>query len=523
MKPFFRSWSSIKKMMVAVLIISAPGSGCHKSNSGGQTTPTAETTTITYTSDATDFPNPERGFYRHVETSAASFVPLNLAILKGYRSEQSISGATYKVLSSLVFRNYVLTGFNNAPLTTDLLNKIAADFDIARQAGIKLIVRFNYTVTPVAGSCPESFACPPYGDAPKSVVLNHIAQLKPVLTANSDVIACMQLGFIGIWGENYYTDYFGDASSNASQGKLLDNNWQDRIEVLQALLNALPKDRMVQVRLPQFKQRYVYGVNAGTTSAALTDAEGFTETDKARIGFHNDCFLSGTDDYGTFSDYGNSSTPRTGDNTTVTALRTYQQQDSKYVVAGGETCDDTYSPQNDCETAGRAETEMGAMHYSYLNSGYNTAVNNDWQTGGCMNSIKIKLGYRFVLKDGTFTNKAKAGGAIKVVINLDNIGYTSPYNARPVQLLLRNKTTGDIKKFDFTTDIRKWFKGSVKLDQSFTLPADIATGLYELLLFMPDNYASIATRSEYAIRLGNVNVWEDATGYNKLNHTLTVE
>jgi hypothetical protein len=27
------------------------------------------------------------------------------------------------------------------------------------------------------------------------------------------IIACMQMGFIGTWGENYYSDYFGDPSS----------------------------------------------------------------------------------------------------------------------------------------------------------------------------------------------------------------------------------------------------------------------------------------------------------------------
>lgn len=497
---------------------------CGKGGSGGGTPPppTPTTVTINYVADASDFPNPERGFYRYSETRAGSFVPLNLTILQGYRNEQSISTATYKVLSTLVFRYYILDGFNNAPLTAAFLSNIQADFDIARQAGVKLIPRFAYTITTNAGACPEASICPPYGDAPKAIVLNHIAQLKPVLTNNADIIALLQMGFIGIWGENYYTDYFGDASSNGA-GKLLNNNWSDRFEILQALLNALPKDRMVQVRIPQFKQRFVYGVNALTNSAALTESEAFNETDKARIAFHNDCFLSSADDYGTFSDYGNSSTPRVGDNATTTAMRNYKKQDSKYVAVGGETCDDTYSPQNDCETAGRAETEMAEMHYSYLNAHYNTAVNNDWQAGGCMNNIKIKLGYRFVLKNATFPKKSKAGATINVTINLDNIGYASPYNTRPVQLLLRNKSTGVIRKFDVSTDIRKWFTGAIKIEQAFTLPADITVGEYEILLNMPDKYAAISSRADYSIRLGNTNVWEAATGFNNLNHALIIE
>jgi hypothetical protein len=55
------------------------------------------------------------------------------------------------------------------------------------------------------------------------------------------------------------------------------------------------------------------------------------------------------------------------------------------------------------------------------------------------------------------------------------------------------------------------------------LPADITTGEYELWLNMPDKYASVSSRSEYGIRLGNVYVWKDATGYNNLNHVLVIE
>lgn len=495
---------------------------CKKNTAGGQNN-NSQTTTVNYTAVSTDFPNPERGFYRYSNTHAGNYTFLDVNTLKGYRTEHSIPNANYRVNSTLVFRYFVMDGFTNQPLSATLLSNFQTDFDAARAAGVKLIPRFVYTITATAGSCPEGFLCPPYGDATKAVVLNHIQQLKPLLILNADVIACLQMGFIGTWGENYYTDYFGDASSNQAVQKLLDNNLQDRFEVLQALLNALPKDRMVQVRYPQFKQRFVYGINSSLSSAPLTDAEAFTETDKSRVAFHNDCFLSGPNDIGTYEDYGNSSSGRSSDDNVVTTLRNYKKQDSKYVVVGGETCMDTYSPQNDCENAGRAQTEMREMHYSFLNANYNNEVNNDWQTGGCMDAIKINLGYRFVLKNAVFPKKATTGGSIKVSINIDNVGYASPYNPRPVQLILRNKTTGAIKTLLFTTDIRKWYSGSTALEQSFTLPADVVAGEYELLLNLPDKYASISDRPEYAIRLANADVWEETTGYNKLNYTLVVE
>ena len=192
------------------------------------------TTTATYTESTQDIVNPERGFFQYAEIHSGNYIPLDQSVLAGYRSAQSIPGATYSVSCSLVYVEYVLDSFLNSPISADFLSKFDHDCATARAAGVKLIPRFIYTNTTHTGTCPDQTTCPPYGDAPKSIVLNHISQLAPHLKSNEDVIAVMQLGFIGIWGENYYSDYFGDASDNG-QGKLLDQNWQDRIDVLKAL------------------------------------------------------------------------------------------------------------------------------------------------------------------------------------------------------------------------------------------------------------------------------------------------
>ncbi|RYE20371.1 MAG: DUF4832 domain-containing protein, partial [Sphingobacteriales bacterium] len=387
---------------------------------------------------------------------------------------------------------------------------------------VKLVPRFVYTASATPGNCPEGFICPPYGDATKTIILSHIAQLKPVLHANEDVIACVQLGFIGTWGENYYSDYFGDPSPNAGQAKLLDNNWIDRIAVLRAMLDAVPASRMVQVRYPQFKQRYLGGVNAPLTTAALTESGAFNETDIARIGYHNDCFMASTNDFGTYEDYGNSSTDRSSSSSVINTLKDYMKADSKFVVVGGETCSDDYAA-NDCEPAGKAQEEFSTLHYSYINAHYNINVNNDWQTGGCMDNIKKNLGYRFVLKSAVLPDNVVVGTALNITLNLKNAGYASPYNKRTAKLLLRNKQGGAITSFNLTSDPRKWYSGDNTIQESIKIPSDFPKGDYELLLNLPDESESIATRPEYSIRIANEGVWEAETGYNKLNHTISVK
>ena len=515
MKQSFLSWEYNRNRLAILIASFFFLIHCNKTKALDQP---ATDVTVSYQTSEEDFPNPERGFYRYTETSVNNFVPLNADQLKNWRNLQQADGGNYSVYSTLVFRYYVLNGYTNAPLPASFFDNLTTDFTIARQAGVKLITRFTYTVNAISGNCPEGFACPPYGDASKNIVLQHIGQLKPVLQQNADVIAILQMGFIGIWGENYYSDHFGDPSSNA-QGKLMDNNWISRSEVLQALLDALPEDRMVQVRIPQMKQRFIYGVNASTGVPPLTEAEAFSNSDKARIGFHNDCFLASEDDYGTFADYGNSSTPKQSAND---ALRNYAKHDSRYVAVGGETCDDTFSPQNDCESSGRAQTEMRNMHYSYLNCAYNNAVNNDWQTGGCMDKIKKEIGYRVVLKDGTYPSSVKEGAALSFRINLENLGYASPFNERPVKLIMRKQGSGELFSFTINTDIRRWFSGNIKLETSITMPATMPKGKYDLLLFLPDKYASITDRPEYAIRIANKDMWESSTGYNKLSATVDI-
>jgi hypothetical protein len=514
-------FSERKKIIQALLLVVCTATfwvACKKNKSTTVTVADGNAK-ITYTESVDDFANPERGFYRFTETRASVYTPLVQSQLQLWRGLSSAgSGSNYQVYSTLVYRNFILDIFKNAPLSAAFLQAVKNDFDIARAAGVKLIPRFFYTNTVTAGSCPEQWICAPYGDAPKNIVLQHLAQLKPVFADAADVIAVVQTGLMGMWGENYYTDYFGDASQNG-QGKLLDNNWLDRNEVVTALLDAVPKDRMIQVRFPQMKQRFLYGVNATVNALSMTESEAFNGSDKARIGFHNDCFLAGTDDYGTYMDYGNSSTPRQPANT---VLRNFTKADSKYVAVGGETCDDAYSPQNDCEPAGMAETEMAAYHYSFLNSGYNNTVNNDWQTNGCMLNIRKKLGYRFVLKELLHPKEIKSGSSLPITLTVNNIGYASPFNERPVKLILKNSSTGQEFVYTLSTDIRKWFSGVTKIETSVSTSASLTAAVYDMYLFMPDKYTSIATRPEYAIQLANTDVWDAATGYNKLLTTIKV-
>ena len=479
--------------------------------------------TVFYQESFDDFPNPDRGFYTPINGVSSNFIPLSESHMVALRTTEFTPWqGNYQVTTSIIFRHYILDDFVNSSISNDFLEKIQADFDAARNAGVRLLLRFSYTITPPSGSC-GSWICPPYGDATKAQVLTHIAQLKPLFQSNEDVILALQNGFIGVWGEQYYTDHFGDASV---QGKLTDQNWFDRIEVLAALLDALPKSRMVQVRYPQMKQKYVYGVNAGIDSEPMGMFNAYDGSDLSRIGFHNDCFLSASDDQGTYWDYGSSST---GASNQTSTLKNYQAVDSKYNLVGGETCSDAFSPQNNCENeGGQAVSDMNMLNYSYLNSDYNNDVNNDWQSGGCMDEIRRKLGYRFVLLNSELTNQVDQAGEIQFKLVLENVGFSTPVIKRDFFLVLRNVESNIVYSIELEGaefDCRFWLPdGEVRLDTSISLPASMNPGNYNVFLALRDSSknGSILNRPEYSIRLANDNVWDEATGLNDLKQTIQI-
>jgi Domain of unknown function (DUF4832)/Domain of unknown function (DUF4874) len=478
----------------------------------------AQDNIVTYKESKEDFPNPERGFYIPVGTSASHFKPLETAALKRmFAGPQKHGKATYAIYSTLLMREYTLDSFRQQPLSQDFLDHVDQDLTVVREAGLKVILRFAYTNKARTGTCPDQYKiCPPYGDAPKAIVLEHIKQLAPLFKKHDAIIAVVQEGFIGIWGENFYTDYFGDPGGNGP-GRMFDSSWQDRGEVLHALLAALPDNRMVQVRTPQIKQKFVYGPEAPVEAKPLSEGDAFTGAEAARIGFHNDCFLSGPDDYGTYYDYGSTNTPEKPAND---VLRKYVADDSRYLPVGGETCDDAYSPQNDCSPAGHAEQEMAGMHYSFLNTTYNNDVNNDWDSLGCISSIRQRLGYRFVLTEAQFPRRASQ--TIAFSIHLRNIGYASPYNPRAVLLILKSVTNSAEYALPCQADPRKWYSGEVAWNETLQLPSNLPAGTYDLFLALPDKDASLVRKPEYSIRLANEKTWDPATGYNNLHCQLTV-
>ena len=228
----------------------------------------------------------------------------------------------------------------------------------------------------------------------------------------------------------------------------------------------------------------------------LTLATAHDGSARSRIGCFNDCFGASSSDMGTFD----------GADT-----REYWKTESKYLFMGGETC--AVSKYCECEVSLK---DMEDYHWTYLNSEYNGKVHSVWRNGGCWDEIERRLGYRLALTDVYQSPEPAPGMDYRIVLKINNTGFSAPINPRAVELVLVDgngkKTVYELKD----ADPRFWFAGEVvTLDKMIKLPAD-ASGACRLYLNLPDPKSTLHDNPLFSIRLANDDVWEEETGYNKV-------
>ena len=431
--------------------------------------PTVDTS---YHKSYENFPNPERGFFTPSNPTTTN-QPLKLEDLQKVRANNR----------SLVRRTYLLAEFRTKPLSSAFLQMVSNDFQVARQAGVKLIIKFTYNW--IGGGA----------DAPRDTILYHLEQLQPVLANNSDVIAYMHAGFIGYWGE-----------WNRSTNNLL--NLNDIRAITFKILSVLPPERMVALRYPKHK------VEIYNNSSSLDRQQAFSQSYRARTGAINECFLASSDDWGTYKDT---------DPEVIESEKRFLNIDNQYVVQGGETCnaDSEAQPYITCDNAIK---DLARMHWSDLNAEFEPDVIKLWEKQKCLPKIQRLLGYRFRLANSVISSQIKPGSEFSINLKIANDGWASPYNPRLVEVILRHSQTGAEYYLPVQADPRKWMsKTLTTLNIVGGIPNNIPPGTYDVLLNLPDPAPKLYNRPEYSIRLANKNTWEATTGYNYLLRGVTVD
>lgn len=439
-----------------------------------------QASSVTYTVDNTTiFKNPERGFTEEFNGKVSENSP--------YRVKNHVDsnwGNSDRMTMPMVLYNF--GNYKSQDLPDRILSAFDEDMQVLRDRGWKCVLRFAYTER-------ESDKV----DATPEWVKRHLEQLKPHLAANQDVIYVLEAGFVGVWGEWYYSKNYGDETQHVTA---------NRRKVIEYLFENTPEDMFILFRYPMIQQEYL------KDKTPLTAEEGFSGSQKARMGCHNDAFLH---------DWGNMGTYASDDDDDDPKQRQYVATQCLYTPNGGETNiddDDALAEKRYVE----APSEMATYHWSFCGSTYAMPVIKRWRNSGLFDTLNIHMGYRYNLHSAQFSDQAAPGGKMNVLVELRNSGYAPLYNARTAYIVLKNNSK--TYALPLNADPRRWLPNDAwsQIREQVAIPADVAEGTYHLYLWMPDRHESIKNDPRYAIRFGNTNVWDQNTGYNDLSATITI-
>ena len=435
-----------------------------------------------FTATDAEIPNPERGFYRWAWSDLNQF-------------SKADGDDAYKSGIRIVYAMVRLDAYKSAALPASLLTGLRTGFSNARQSGIKIIPRFVYNY-PANETEYRDVA-----DASLTNVLAHIAQLKPVLQENSDVIAYLQAGFIGAWGE-WHTSSNGLTST------------ANRTSIRDALLDAMPKDQFVQFRYPPHLMAW--------SATAPAEASAFDGSAASRSGVHNDCFLASSTDVGTYSDNA----------TTRAQQRSYTLSVAKVAPFGGETC----NPADEANAQPRTSCadilgEGKQFSLTYLNNSYYTeAFHSRWKKDGCYAQVQRLMGYRIEFVSAEHAAVAAAGSAWPMKFVVRNIGWARPYKTRQLAFLLKHRTGGNVIKLATSVDPRSWTADkSFTHDVSLAIPSGAPAGEYDVYAALPDGAAKLNGDVRFAVRpanadnTGNRQAWDAALGAFRIGTVVTLQ
>ena len=237
-------------------------------------------------------------------------------------------------------------------------------------------------------------------------------------------------------------------------------------------------------------------------------------TQQTRAGIHNDCFLAGPSDSGTFDD---------------PSSRPYAKALTNQTAYGGETCENAGTPvRNTCADILREGAEY---HLAWLNISYAPTVINKWKADGCFAEVSRSMGYRLQLDAASHASEAAQGQNVAVNIDLRNVGWARIFSARKLVATFINNTTGE--RFNAAAGNLQTLspQATASTRQSITVPvpAGATKGSYTLHLSTPDIFAATATDAKFAVRFANADdaakgqAWVAASGLFNAGTQLTVK
>ena len=575
---------------------------------------------IDYTENPVDVPNPDRGLYRandgmvvpvsgnpqdgfvvDSQTTFGGSIPVHTMIshvgfdLRNFSSNAIIAPgkeytAKYEAPKSVSIKSRgdkppwdYKTNFEywkknvlpkwprgtSQPLTDDALAFIRDKFQQVRDANGVVIPRFNYDGEgwswvsvdhPEDGSIDELVTSV---EPDKDLVLEHIAQVKPILQEYEDVIMSVDGGWFGPWGEEHSTKFGTSPEAYA---------W-----MLDAWLDAVPASRPISVEGGAFLSWYNNRYGTHYTFANIdTIPAPQPGTPEARFGFFNDSYAFGTDDpdwpaddWGSLSEgsgWPGSPLGTDSDYNRAKIMTWIRNQNTNY---GGEAQDDGVPtfwnsfPFVAWEASYAQTTYLNLdydveVHQRWVNFTYNeknvsvpmkSPYKDGWPPKGTVAIFdpvydgltgaeywRDRLGYRLVLREANVSQWVERDGTLQFQGKVQNVGFGNVVNKKNVTVILKPKGGFDADVYTYLTDIdaRDWrpdmdsraSNTAAYRDLSFSVDmsafGSVPAGDYDIYLKINDPKETSANKRcvEFANR---GDMWDADLGANLIGSTMVYD
>ena len=449
---------------------------------------------ISYEETLEDVENPGRGFYVPVYVHylpEGNQIPENESKLWHLRIDLAEFSGKYNKKA-------------DAELTKDVLDALEETLKSMEENGRNAVIRFSYD---------PWFSGKKTYEPSMQVILQHQKQLGEVLSRHPEVIASLECGIFGKWGEMHGSDACSQENFN---------------QVIDQWLKVLPVTIPISVRTPAQYCGWC-GIDLGSIEEQVT----LPGQKEYRVGIYNDGYLASDTDLGTYADRQKE----------IAWL--YNQ--ARHTLFGGET-GIPYGKQEEIRaTAAYMEKEAFLTHLSYLHVDWNKEVAKslkeevyegaDARYVGESGYVYVRnhLGYRFVLRGVSLTKKVSKGQKLILEANVENVGFANLVKPKELSILLKDED--GYYSFAFRKDELKegmvaenydptaWDSQTVtNVSLAIPLPEELPLGEYQVLIRIasPAAEGKIGMQG-YPVRFANDddNVWDQESGGNFIG-TITI-
>ena len=424
---------------------------------------------IDYTESLNSLRNPERGFYDPIgyNLKVGDNQPLNPK-------------------SNLVHLRVGIGAFSSKnnqqedlELSEDALNALVETIKNVRENNASIIIRFAY----------DNFNGNANKEPSLNMILTHIEQIGPILLEYSDVVANIELGFFGPWGEMH-------------SSKICTN--ENVSTALTKLLETTKRKIKVSVRTPGY-YAFFRQIDRSLLDTDLPEVG----SSFYQVGIYNDGYLGSETDLGTFS------------NRDIEVK--WLSNQAKHTFYGGELVANFASgtPLNTIEYLSK---EAFLTHTTYLNPYWNDKVMEGFKTTPYVGEdsiyknesaylyIENHLGYRFVLRNSELSISSQEE-PLHIKLNIENVGFANLIRRKHVSIVLKNND--DIYELTTNLDATTWDSKKITEESiNISLPEAIKEGTYEVYLRISE-YGSITNdRNYHCIEFANNHIYNEDLGAN---------